>query len=394
MDFYTYPKPNEGIGVRSSEDVLREVKEILPADMSGQDPDRIVGRLRELLCCTSSGAELADYLVQLAPGVYDSKVAGVLAAASTWAYSDPDTFRRQMQVRICPAYYAAASFQNDALLLNPAAYMIQSADMRLGILCFRGTQLTKMIDLLTDLSSKPDPFYAVGSVHGGFLRSVRALMPPIKAWLEDARRGHGIHATGAEKNARCCGTSHRGDGSESKLKALYITGHSLGGAIAAIAAALIHADEELGAFREVLRGVYTFGQPMVGGKAFARKCHTDFGARLFRHVYHWDVVPSLPPRTMGAFEHFGQEYEATETGWQYRDGSVAQSRVGSLRVALAGLSWVMDQLQGVREQPIIRDLALLASRWTGNPPSLADHSPLNYLRTSQVIRPGVEFDPR
>ncbi|KYF54751.1 hypothetical protein BE08_31540 [Sorangium cellulosum] len=394
MDFYVYPKPGEGIGVRSDEDVLREAKRIIDAPRDGQDPAQIVDKLKAVVCSASAGAELIDHLVQLAPGTYDAKAASVLAAASTWAYSDPDTFRRQMEHRICPAIFAGTSFTNEALLLNPAAYMIQSTDSRLGILCFRGTLLTNLIDLLTDMSAKPDPFYAVGRVHGGFIRAVRALMSPIKAWLEDARKGHGINGTDVADGASACAAPRKVGEGESKLKALYITGHSLGGAMAAMAAALIYADEELKPLRDLIRGVYTFGQPMVGGKGFTRKCNADFGTRMFRHVYQWDVVPSLPPRTMGEFEHFGLEYESTDTGWQYREGAVTQSRVGSVRVVLAGLAWVMDQLQGVREQPVIKDVAYLMSRLMVNPPSLADHLPLNYLRTSLMVQPGVEFEPR
>lgn len=164
--------------------------------------------------------------------------------------------------------------------------------------------------------------------------------------------------------------------------------------MAVIAAAHIFADESLRPYRNLLRGVYTFGQPMVSGKVFARYCEDAFGKMLFRHVYRWDAVPSLPPRTMGEYEHFGLEYEATDTGWQYRASATTQSNIGSLRIALAGVAWVMDQLQGIREQPVVRDLALLLSRWVGNPPSLADHLPLNYVRTSQMARVGGEFGPR
>lgn len=422
---------------------------------------------------------LVNHLANVAEGSYDAKAALLLSAASTWAYSDLDTFARLLtRGGLNEASFAALSFTNDALLLDSAAYMVQSADRRVAILCFRGTQPLNLIDWLTDASGKPDPFEAVGPVHGGFNRAVRAMWPTIRDLLEKAQQGRsisaaeldpaGLNASGMGRQESLLGrlgahvdeiqrlawtlkgvlagnelarrlkdldelvaklkgcspeelhaapegvrelvarlekaVAHARSLSEptppdepqpqpgTKLEALYITGHSLGGAMAVLATALIYADDRLrSALGSTLRGVYTFGQPMVGSKAFAEKCAGDFGHKLFRHIYKWDVVPTLPPRTMGEFAHFGQEYEAVEAGWQSRRGAVAQSRIGSVSIALGVSAWIMDQLQIFREQPVLRDLSFLVSR-AFQPPSLADHSPLNYLRTSHIVRPGIEFD--
>ncbi|AUX37870.1 MULTISPECIES: lipase family protein [Sorangium] len=394
MEFGYYPDPRReapGGPSRANEslDRLRRRLENIPA---GEDPNVTVMALKAILCCNSE--EVATRLAQLTPGAYDSTAASILAAASTWAYSDIDTFARMVKQWICPALFAGTWMRNEALILNPSVYMIQSDDFQTAILCFRGTPPTSLIDLLTDVSAKSDPFYTVGQVHGGFSRAVRALMSPIRRWLRLARSGKPINDRSAERHLDCCSEVDDEPVPDSPLKALYFTGHSLGGAMAVIAAAHIFTDESLRPYRNLIRGVYTFGQPMVSGKVFARYCEAAFGKMLFRHVYRWDAVPSLPPRTMGEYEHFGREYEATDTGWQYRDSVTKQSNIGSLRIALAGIAWVMDQLQGIREQPVVRDLALLLSRCVGNPPSLADHSPLNYVRTSQMARVGGEFSPR
>lgn len=77
---------------------------------------------------------------------------------------------------------------------------------------------------------------------------------------------------------------------------LYITGHSLGGALAVLAAALIDWDDELNKmFPDMLRGIHTYGQPMVGDATFAREHADGIGKYPFRHVYERDIVPRLEP---------------------------------------------------------------------------------------------------
>jgi hypothetical protein len=162
-----------------------------------------------------------------------------------------------------------------------------------------------------------------------------------------------------------------------KLEALYITGHSLGGALALLTMALIN---RLSLPLRV-RGVYTYGQPMVGDQDFCNRFQNEFGHMLFRHVYRRDLVPCLPPRTMGRFAHFGEEYGSTDdAGWLYRSGAVRQvcTALGAGIVGLAALA--QEQLVGIP-----------ALQWPHLPYSLGDHSPISYLRTSMMAAPSDEL---
>jgi predicted lipase len=87
---------------------------------------------------------------------------------------------------------------------------------------------------------------------------------------------------------------------------LYLGGHSLGGALAILAALDIvskdydivdskgiHADE-----------LYTFGQPRLGDTNFAHYCSSKI-ENLFRVVNYEDIVPHLPPG-ITPYRHFGK----------------------------------------------------------------------------------------
>lgn len=82
---------------------------------------------------------------------------------------------------------------------------------------------------------------------------------------------------------------------EAGERKIWITGHSLGGALAVIAASKMIAPFE---------GVVTFGQPRAGGKLFAQRCQTAFGDRHLRVINDQDAVPRVPPFT-GGFRHSG-----------------------------------------------------------------------------------------
>lgn len=108
---------------------------------------------------------------------------------------------------------------------------------------------------------------------------------------------------------------------------LNITGHSLGGAVAAIA--LIHLSQT----KANIKSTITFGQPKVTGKkGVARFNSLD----LLRVVDEEDLVPLVPPNTLlseihGGYRHFGRELLLLE-GIHYsllEEREAEQSKVSS-----------------------------------------------------------------
>ncbi|MEL7314202.1 MAG: lipase family protein [Cyanobacteria bacterium J06559_3] len=73
-------------------------------------------------------------------------------------------------------------------------------------------------------------------------------------------------------------------------KYFWITGHSLGGALASLAAISL----EYQGFK--VNGLYTFGQPRVGDWKFTRQVNVRMCNRMFRYVNNNDVVPMVPPQ--------------------------------------------------------------------------------------------------
>jgi hypothetical protein len=79
---------------------------------------------------------------------------------------------------------------------------------------------------------------------------------------------------------------------------IYVTGHSLGAALAQLAA--IHfADHNMN-----IAGVYTYGSPRVGNKDFVEAYNQQLGRRTHLHVNNKDIVTALPPK----FIPFGYQH--------------------------------------------------------------------------------------
>lgn len=86
---------------------------------------------------------------------------------------------------------------------------------------------------------------------------------------------------------------------------LYITGHSLGGALAVLYAAMLHYTGQTEVASKI-KAVYTFGQPRVGDLNFATYFKQKLEGRYFRVVYCNDLVPRVPfDNKLFAFKHLG-----------------------------------------------------------------------------------------
>jgi triacylglycerol lipase len=80
---------------------------------------------------------------------------------------------------------------------------------------------------------------------------------------------------------------------------LWFTGHSLGGALAMLAAARMYFEDP----KLLANGVYTFGQPRTCDHLFAKAYDTALKSRAFRFVNNNDIVAHAPPELI--YHHAG-----------------------------------------------------------------------------------------
>jgi len=243
----------------------------------------------------------------------DAAVAHVLGTCAGYAYSDTETVAMVMArlgledgacVRIAQAV--------DAMYIFSTAYLLQSRCGRVAILCYRGTEPANLGNWLADADVGSESMTLGGealAVHSGFLRNVRATQWAVIGELNLALQGNSL--LDPEKSV------------EHPLEALYVTGHSLGGAMAVLFALSLAGTAEHREIADKLRAVYTFGQPLATGEPLP-KAACAVARRLHRHIHARDVVPSLPPAAWGRFAHFGTEYRYADGAWRRSEAPVAQ----------------------------------------------------------------------
>ncbi len=126
-----------------------------------------------------------------------------------------------------------------------------------AVLSFRGTEATKPKDIKSDFKAMQVKCVSGGMVHSGFSEAFDAVSEQVQTAL---------------------------NATDIAAKPLFITGHSLGGALATIAAKrLTH--------KSGIAGCYTFGSPRVGDTNWVAGLRTP----VYRIVNAVDVVTMMPP---------------------------------------------------------------------------------------------------
>jgi hypothetical protein len=303
----------------------------------------------------------------------DPTVAHTLAVAAGYAYSDAETVSMMLaRMGLVDNHCLRVQMSVDAMFIRSTAYLIQSSDGRVVVLAYRGTEPANVITWLTDADVYPDkiafPFpkprdtEAVDTdayaVHAGFYRNVRATRFAVVAALQRAAKGRSVLDDDEQAPM---------EPMASPMTALYLTGHSLGGAMAALMAVMLSVEKEyIEVFEPLLKGAYTFGAPMVGSPDFVRACATQhfLDKNVIRYVYRKDLVPHLPPRDSDYFQHFGREFRYDNSWKDTSDAPIAQ----------------MGDLVGLIEAPLgfvaskFRLLRGLPFRFSVN-----DHGPQHYI---------------
>lgn len=108
-----------------------------------------------------------------------------------------------------------------------------------------------------------------------------------------------------------------------KDRPFFVTGHSLGGALALLAAWRLQ--------RQMIpvHAVYTFGAPMVGNDIAAKAFEKEFPNRIFRYVDSGDMVPALPTISMFSNEYWHCLTEVIVGGTTHASDSIKALASGS-----------------------------------------------------------------
>lgn len=187
----------------------------------------------------------------IARAAYSDRTAWLMAEMSRLAYIKYEDNADKLKAALSEADFEIIQIFNSE---GTQAFLTKRDSDKMAVLSFRGTEKEDPRDVITDLNAG---FYRDENgtkIHNGFYRAFELVKKDI------------MDATVKVKDC-----------------ALYITGHSLGGALALIATRALNFDN--------LAACYTFGSPKVGNEEF----DDDIKPPIYRIVNAYDIVPFSPP---------------------------------------------------------------------------------------------------
>jgi triacylglycerol lipase len=137
-----------------------------------------------------------------------------------------------------------------------------------AVITCRGTEPHEWADIETNLDAVMAVAESVGRVHRGFKSEVDRLWPRLEQALV------------------------------SNTRPVWFTGHSLGGAMAAICAGRCR----LSFIQSNPRALFTFGSPRIGNRKYVNHVRLEY----YRFVNNNDIVPQVPP-TWAGYRHSGNQ---------------------------------------------------------------------------------------
>jgi len=247
--------------------------------------------------------------------------AQIMAAMSALAYQPGEAAAQGVK---------AFGMRLEALIDQPSTgtqgFCAQGMDF--ACIAFRGTEVQRLEDIIVDLLAWPVA-YGSGKVHLGFRKAFASVEDQV---LEQLKKFQALELP------------------------VYFTGHSLGGALAAMGAAFA-LDHNI-----TVGGLFTFGQPRVCNAAFEKQYVERLQDRYYRFTNGQDLVPQVPIYFMG-YRHFGMNsYRFNEKGDLTKESSRWK---GYLVKTLGVLAW------GAARSPEIREyLTKLFSKEPQDPDTL------------------------
>jgi len=170
--------------------------------------------------------------------------ATIMAMASMTAYKNLGAFQKQ--------------FDPEAVLFDVDGTQVYCwNDGAIACVAFRGTEPTQWSDIKADLKIRRVKC-PTGFVHRGFRDALNEVWSNVADWLKNQKKEH-----------------------------VFFTGHSLGGALATLAASR---------WNTPTTHLYTYGSPRVGGKKFVQSFKTT---ERYRYRNNNDIVTRVPFEILG-----------------------------------------------------------------------------------------------
>ena len=226
---------------------------------------------------------------------YSANNALILAEASQLAYASEATIKDAI-ARVWHTDKATFISRTDpgALIFSGRAdtQVFVAGTPQAIIVAFRGTEPNRVSDWKSDFQfrkrrvkvqrpygqTKQTNSYTFVGVHRGFWRALDIVWDEVIDQIRTLSNG---------------------------TQSIWLTGHSLGGALASLAAFRLREQTDLS-----FSGLYTYGQPRVGSWKFSRRFQRHHQAQSFRFVNNNDFVTFVPPFLWG-YAHIGQLYYLT-----------------------------------------------------------------------------------
>lgn len=158
-----------------------------------------------------------------------------------------------------------------------------------AVLAFRGTETAKKVDIKIDIQASRLSVLE-GRVHTGFNLAYDSVAKDVEKSV--------LTVEGLP---------------------LYITGHSLGAALATVATQRLEHNPRI---REMIAACYTFGSPRVGNSHY----DMEFKSPIYRVVNNTDIVTVIPLLAMG-YIHIGDVRYLGATEGEFRRGIPALRRI-------------------------------------------------------------------
>lgn len=241
--------------------------------MAEEQTNRSAASLSDAQELTRAKEYFKDYDVLLNPPIfraaYSDRMAWILASMSHLAYDRYEDDKNPKLLELFTAKLKSGGFKLLEIYNSPEtdtqAFLAANGDY--AVLAFRGTEVTSRKDIMTDAKAKRIVDIE-GRVHGGF----RAAFESVKQKIEKGILGLDNIP-------------------------LYITGHSLGAALATVATQELENNPDI---KGRIAACYTYGSPRVGNTQYDK----NFKAPIYRMVNTTDIVTIVPLLAMG-YVHIG-----------------------------------------------------------------------------------------